>query len=71
MTVTTCPVVSVALRSLFTRVMSLLKGSNVASRATTALLYSGGAAFTALIAFLALVEGVYKAVNLMPVFEGL
>jgi len=40
--------------------MSLLKGSNAASRAATALLYAGSAALTALIAFLALVERVCK-----------
>lgn len=63
--------VSVAFRALLTRVISLFKGSNAASRAANALLYAGNAAFAALIAFLALVERVCKAVNLMEAFEGL
>jgi hypothetical protein len=49
----------------------LLNGSKAASRAATALLYAGSAAFTALIAAFALVDKVYNAANLMESFEGL
>jgi len=64
-------VVSVALRAFKTRVINLLNGSKAASRAATALLYAGSAAFTALIAAFALVDKVYNAANLMESFEGL
>jgi len=63
--------VSVDLRAFITRVINLFNGAKATSRAATALLYAGSAAFNALIAFLALAEMACYAARFIEALEGL